>query len=272
MDSQIIFVYCLCDDMLKALEHWEDPQCRVSDAEILTTALVAALYFGGHFRRAQEFLHEQGYLSRKLSSSRFVRRIHRCSDLLLPLFHGLAKLGHELNAKSVYIIDSFPLSVCDNIRIRRCRRYQGEAWRGYQASKRRYFYGLKVHLLVSAQGQPVEFFLTPGAHSDTQALKHYAFDLPKNATITGDKAYNDYGYEDLLQDVGLRLIPLRKKNSKRPLSPAVTYLIATARKAVETTASLIERLLPRHIHSVTAAGFELKVGLFVLACSLNFVS
>ena len=96
--------------------------------------------------------------------------------------------------------------------------------------------------------------------------------MPENATITGDKAYNDYGYEDLLQDVGLRLIPLRKKNSKRPLSPAVTYLMSTARKAVETTASLIERLLPRHIHSVTAAGCELKVALFVLACSLNFVS
>ena len=166
---------------------------------------------------------------------------------------------------------SFPVAACDNIRIPRCRRYQGEAWRGYQASKRRYFYGLKIHLLVTAQGQPVEFFLTPGADSDTKALKQYAFDLPKNATITGDKAYNDYAYEDLLKDIGLHLIPLRKKNSKRPLEPVVTYLMATARKAVETTGSLIERLLPKHIHTVTAAGFELKVALFILACSLNFV-
>jgi len=70
----------------------------------------------------------------------------------LPLFHGLAKLGQQLNAERIYVIDSFPLSVCDNIRIRRCRRYQGEVWRGYQASKRRYFYGLKVQLLVTAQG------------------------------------------------------------------------------------------------------------------------
>ncbi|MBK8534484.1 MAG: hypothetical protein IPL59_04785 [Candidatus Competibacteraceae bacterium] len=53
----------------------------------------------------------------------------------MPLFHGLAGLGHELNVESLYIIDSFPLPVCDNIRIRRCRRYQGEAWRGYQSSK-----------------------------------------------------------------------------------------------------------------------------------------
>jgi len=47
--------------------------------------------------------------------------------------------------------------------------------------------------------------------------------------------------------------------------------MAKARKAIETTGSLIERLLPKHIHTVTAAGFKLKVGLFVLACSLNFI-
>jgi len=60
----------------------------------------------------------------------------------------------------------------------------------------------------------VEFFLTPGADSDTKALKQYAFDWPKNATITGDKAYNDYEYEDRLKDIGLHRIPLRKRNSK----------------------------------------------------------
>jgi hypothetical protein len=55
MDSRIIFVYCLCDDLLKTLGHREDPQCRVSDAEILTVALVAALDFGGRFNRPISF-------------------------------------------------------------------------------------------------------------------------------------------------------------------------------------------------------------------------
>lgn len=271
MDLTIIFVYCLCDDLLKSLRHWEDPQCLVSDAEILTSALVAALYFGGNFQLADTFLHDHGYWPRRLSPSRFVRRLHRCADLWRPLFHQLATLGHQLNPESLYVIDSFPLPVCDNIRIRRCRRYQGEAWRGYQSSKKRYFYGVKIHLLVTARGQPVEFFLTPGAESDTTALKQYDLDLPEGSTLTGDKAYNDYDYEDLLREAGINLIPLRKTNSKRPLEPAVHYLMARARKAVETTGSLIERLLPKHIHSVTPAGFELKVTLFILACSLNVV-
>ncbi len=74
MDLTILFVYCLCDDLLKALRHWEDPQCQVSDAELLTSAFVAALYFGGNFQLAHTFLHEQGYRPRRLSASRFIRR------------------------------------------------------------------------------------------------------------------------------------------------------------------------------------------------------
>ena len=34
---------------------------------------------------------------------------------------------------------------------------------------------------------------------------------------------------------------------------------------------LIECLLSKHLHTVTAAGFKLRVALFILACSLNFV-
>ena len=45
------------------------------------------------------------------------------TDLLTPLFHGLAGLGHQFNPESLYIIDSFPIAVCDNLRIRRCQRY-----------------------------------------------------------------------------------------------------------------------------------------------------
>jgi hypothetical protein len=85
-------------------------------------------------------------------------------------------------------------------------------------------------------------------------------------------ADNDYVYEDLLRKARLVLIPLRKVNSSRPLEPALTYRMAKARKSVETTGSLIERLLPKHIHSVTARGFELKLACFVVACALGFIA
>ena len=171
----------------------------------------------------------------------------------------------------VGVIDSFPIAACDQYRICRSRRYRGEVWRGHQASKRRFFYSLKLHLMVTQTGQPVEFFLTPGSTADVRALKGYLFDVPEGAWITADKAYTDYTLEDGLTEAGRTLSPLRKVNSKHSVPPWVTYLQSTYRKVIETTGSRIERLLPKHIHSVTTRGFELKVDLFVLACSLSFL-
>ncbi len=65
--------------------------------------------------------------------------------------------------------------------------------------------------------------------------------------------------------------PIRKKNSTRPFPPWIFYLQSTYRKIVEPAGSLIVRLLSKSIHSVTPQGFELKVGLFVVATSINFL-
>jgi hypothetical protein len=271
MDTKIVAVFCLCDDMFKALNHHQDPQCQMTDAEVMTTAIIAAMLFRGNFEHARKYLLDEGYMPGMLSKSRFNRRLHRIHELVMTLFAWLGETWKDLNDHSVYVIDSYPIPCCDNYRICRSRRYRGEAWRGYQASKKRWFYGLKIHIMVTEYGQPVEFFLTCGGYSDTSAYRLYAFDLPDQAWITADKAYNDYDVEDAMIEAGLRMRPMRKENSKRPVQPWVFYLQSTYRKIVETTGSLIERLLPKSIHSVTAQGFELKVGLFVLAASLNFL-
>ena len=271
MDTQIIVVFCLCADMLKSLHHYEDAQCQMSDAEVMTTAIVAMLYFKGNFCLASRFLYDGKYIPKMLGKSRFNRRLHRIADLFLTLFLRLGETWKKLNEKSVYVIDSYPIAVCDNYRIKRSKIYHGEDFRGYIASKKRYFYGLHIHILVTEQGEPVEFFLEPGALSDTRALGLYNLDVPEHSFITGDKAYNDYTIEDVMREAGLELLPLRKKNSLRAMPAYMTYLQACIRKIVETTGSLIERLLPKSIHAITAKGFEIKIALFVLACSINFL-
>ena len=129
----------------------------------------------------------------------------------------------------------------------------------------------QVRVEYTEHGEPVEFFLAPGAYSETSALALYNFDLPQQSWVTGDKAYNDYTIEDVMREAGIELLPLRMKNSLRPVPAYMTYLQTGIRKIVETTGSLIERLLPKSIHAVTAKGFELKVALFVLACTIQFL-
>jgi hypothetical protein len=270
MDETITATYCLCDDLLKAIRHQEHPQGQMNDAEVMTTALTAALFFRGKHESARTMLKQYGDIPHMVSKSRFSRRLHRLTEIFVMLFTLLGQTWKTLNTNNIYVIDSLPIAVCDNIRIRRSKIYTDEKFRGYTASKKRYFYGLKIHLMVTQDGQPVECFLTHGGLGDVDALKYYAYELPDGSIIYADKAYNDYKIEDLLKEVDhIELIPIRKKNSTRALPPEVSFVQHYYRKMVETAGSLIEQLLPKSIHAVTSQGFELKVALFVIAYSLN---
>jgi hypothetical protein len=269
MDTEIIIIYCICDDYLKSIHHQEDSQCLMSDGEVMTTALVAVLYYGGNFAMAQRALDKPEYITPMLSKSRFSRRLHRIKHHYLAVFGLLAEMWKALNEKQIYSLDTFPVPVCDNYSIPRAKIYQEKAFHGYTASKRRYFYGLKIHLLVTESGQPVEFFLTPGSFHDGGCLPLFDFDIPADSTVYADKSYNLYWMEDVLKGVGIDLLPIRKKNSRRKLPPWTIYLQNVYRKTVETAGSLIKQRLPSHIHAVTTACFELKVTLFILALSFS---
>ena len=270
MDGQITAIYSLCDDVLKTLHHSEDPQCRMSDAEVMTTAIVAALYFGGNLERARGLLAQPTYIPRMLSKSRFNRRLHALEGLLIYMFQGLGEVFKQLNSSSVYLIDSFPIPACDNIRIPRSKRYRKECYRGYTASKRRYFYGVKLYLVVTAQGEPVEMVLAPGSTADVSALPAFNFDLPQGSTLYSDSAFTLYYLEDVMREAArINFSPMRKKNSTRPVPAYIAYLQARGRKMVETAGSLVARLLPKSIHAVTSRGFELKIMLFVLAYAIS---
>ena len=269
MDIQIVTIFYLCDKLLEAFNPRPHPQTQMSDAEVMTTGVVAALFFGANFQTTRDFLHTHGYIPKMLSKSRFNRRLHRIQPMFITLFKILAQSYVQLNQQKIYVMDTMPIAVCDNIRICRSKLYTDEAFRGYQASKRRYFYGLKVHLLVTASQQPVEFFVTSAGTGDVEGLQWFDFDLPPGSRVYGDKAHNNYEIEDIVATVEVELKPIRKQNSKRAYPPWETYLANYYRKSVETVGSLIERLLPRCIHAVTRQGFELKVVLFVLASSIN---
>lgn len=270
MQDKIITIYCLCADFLIACGHKEDPQATMTTAEVMTTALVATWFYHGNQEYARLFLKEHAYIPNMLSKSRFNRRLHQIPDTLWQgLFYLLAAIHKQTNTEQDYIIDSCPVAVCDNLRIRRCKIYRSEEHRGYCASKRRYFYGLKAHLIVTATGKPVDVVLSPGAMADMPGFRSLLLELPEGADLYGDKGYTDYEWEDLLLSIhNIELTAARKKNSKRPHLGHIGYLCQVIRKRVETTFSQINEHFARSIHAVTSRGFELKVFLTILAYSI----
>jgi hypothetical protein len=122
--------------MLKALQHTEDAQCQMSDAEVMTTAIVAALDYGGNLEKARRMLQREGYIPNMLGKSRFNRRWHRSAASYLALFSQLGETWKQLNSQSIYVIDSFPIAVCDNYRIGRCHIYHNVDYRTHFETNR----------------------------------------------------------------------------------------------------------------------------------------
>ncbi len=55
------------------------------------------------------------------------------------------------------IVDSFPVAVCQNNKIFRCKLFTKKCFHGYTVSKKSYFWGIKVHMLVADEGIPIQF-------------------------------------------------------------------------------------------------------------------
>ena len=265
--DKVIGIYCLIDDILKGLGHSEPKERKVSDSEVITTAVVSALYFKGNQSTTVAYVRSHQLMPQMIHKSGFCKRLHRLASLVLWLFLHLGRWLKYVCGETHYIIDSFPVKVCHNIRISRSRLLQGEQWRGYNVSKREYFYGVKVHLITTQEGIPVELCFVPGAEHDVEALRKMYVDLPAGSVLYGDSAYE---LEDLLkQTESIELKICRKKNSKRPDAPYEAFVKTVMRKRIETAISELVELTPHSIHAVTKEGFLLKILLFVLAYQMK---
>jgi IS5 family transposase len=276
-DINIIGIFCIVDDVLKNLGLKDDVRAKASNSEILTIAILDFLFFGGNFKKALSFVLQHNLFT-KISYSRFLRRLrdlvnnwgHTLFFAFLRIFDELLqqKTGKEYNEKNkTFIIDSKIIKACENVRISRCKKFQGEEFRGYIASKREYAYGVKLHVLCDKYGIIREYAISPASDHDIKGLYFLPLNLPSGSQIIGDKAYNSRFYEELLKQEGIELRPIRKRNMKKEgwieeLSKRVR------RKVVETVLSVLEKVMGIRIHAVTVCGFIMKIVLAIISYNL----
>jgi len=120
----IITAFVVIDTLMEHLGHRSDVRAQVPDSEILTIAVVAAKYVGSHHERAAPMMRALGYLSGRISVSRFNRRLHQLADWMAWIPD---VLGEVFTTGDVFIIDSLPLPVCRRVRARRGRKAPGRA-------------------------------------------------------------------------------------------------------------------------------------------------
>jgi len=271
MQDTIVTIFCYVDDFLKALSWKDDSQCRLCLAEIVTISLTAARFFAGNLESARVFLCEHGYIP-AICKSRLNRRLHA-----IPAFFWhfiVSYLSSKQNPDCMhFLVDSFPIAVCQPVRASRRSLFRGKKYLGYNASKKMWFTGLKVHIIATFKGQPKEFAISAGSMHDLTALQQmYLGTLPRGSTMFGDKAYTSQLFEQkLLASKDILLLAERKANSSRGQSLIYSRYGKKIRKKIETAFSEMVSWLPRRIHAVTNRGFILKLMMLITAFSLSFL-
>jgi hypothetical protein len=262
-DEYIVPVYAVFDDMAKTFLEPVKYKPKMTVAEIMTVAVVAARYFNNNHERALIMMYKTGYIapSRRLSVSRFNRQMHRYADFLAFCVEMLLALCREGEA---FVIDSMPLPVCKRVRARRCRKVRGRDYCGYCAAKKEKFFGWRLHLICTPNGIPVAFSMLPAAYHDLTPLFELTAELPAGATLYGDKGYNYAEGERFLAQDGLRLVPIRKQNMP-PHAWADEYDLRLYRKGIETRNSQLESMAVDRLRARTNAGFDIKVQASVIA-------
>lgn len=265
-DALIVTIYVVIDDTMKLLGHRSHCLAGLSDAEVLTVAVLAALYFGNHHERAVELLTGGGYFPRAIAPSRFNRRLRALADWLALLTDTLSDLIVQTQATVCdCVVDSLPLPVCRRVRARRCRKVRGRPYCGYCDAKKERFFGWRLHLVCTTDGVPVASVLLPASYHDLSPVHELLYGLPRGAWVYADKAYNSANDEaSILAETGVRLVPIRK-NNMAPNTLAERAGLRTFRTTIETVNSQAEAMGIQHLRARTNAGFDLKVQASVLA-------
>ncbi len=263
--TYIVTVYVVIDDVLKEMGHGDDSRAVISNAEIVTVAVVAAKYFQNHHERALCLLQQTHYVPR-LSISRFNRRLHALQEVLLVI---VSLLGEMLATGTVFVIDTMPVPVCKRVRAGRCRKVQGNHYLGYCASKRDYYFGWQLHLVCDVAGIPVAFELLPAQWDELTLVQALLNSLPEGSSVVADKGYISDQDQQLSFIYGrVRLIPKQRRNMTGNTVEDAT-LIRAHRSRIETVNAQLEKMGLQRLHARTNPGFALKVLASLLALTFT---
>ena len=271
-DLKIIAAFCIIEDTMRVAGHKSHKLCGVTDPEVLLVAVVASMYFHNNHERALWTMYNTRFLSKRLSTSRFSRRLHQLAGWLEAITEVLGEvMGQE---GEVFVVDSMPIPVCRRVRAWRCRKIPGRRGRAYFGkcvSKKEKFYGWRLHLICTPQGVPVRFHLIPGSFHDLTPIYELTFGLPKGARVYADKGYISALVKRTLRPTvkrdGVHLIAWHREKMK-PNTFEEWLGLKEYRKSIETRNSQLDKMGIQALHARTNQGFAIKVlsSLFALIC------
>lgn len=164
--------------------------------------------------------------------------------------------------ENYYIIDSMPLEICKISREKRvkiCKEaYETSPDKGFCASQKMYYYGYKLHGIISLNGVFYSIDLTKASVHDNEILNDIKSQIA-DSVLLGDKGYVGKEIQlDLFHTASIKLHTPMRTNQKeyRPYP----YIFRKSRKRLETLFSqLCDQFLIRRNYAKTFEGFRTRI-------------
>ncbi|WP_134344253.1 IS982 family transposase, partial [Flavobacterium psychrophilum] len=238
--DKITDIFCLVDEFCNNFDNYTKdfilgtPSKRpaiMSKSEVIT---ITILFHLSGFRCFKHFYiyyvqkHMQDDFPNTVSYNRFTE-LMQSNILPLTMFLKTCCLG---KCTGISFVDSTPIRVCKNKRIKRNKVFKDIAQVG--KSTMGYFYGFKLHIVINDKGEILSFNITQANVDDREPLKNENFLKNIFGKLFGDKGYISKELTKVLFVDGIHLITSIRNNMKNSLMDMCDKINLRKRSVIET--------------------------------------
>jgi hypothetical protein len=206
-------------------------KARMSNSEVITIIILFQL---SGFRTFKHFYiyyvqkHMTNEFPKTVSYNRFTE-LMQSNLMALTMFAKTCALG---SCTGISFVDSTPIKVCGNKRIKRNKVFKDVANVG--ESRMGWFYGFKLHIVINDKGEILSFCVTQANVDDREPLKNENFLKQIFGKLFGDKGYISEKLHQLLFVDGIQLITNIRNNMKNSLMTMSDKILLRKRSIIET--------------------------------------
>lgn len=238
--NKISDIFCLVDEFCKDFDKTTQsfilgkPSKRpptMSKSEIISICMLFHLSGFRCFKHFYMFYvqrHMQSEFPQTVSYNRFVEL---SQSVLMPMtiFLKTCCLGA---CSGISFVDSTPIRVCNNKRIKRNKVFKGMAEVG--KSTMGWFYGFKLHIVINDRGEILNFAITQANVDDREPLKNEGFLKAVFGKLFADKGYISDKLTKILFVNDIHLITSIRNNMKNSLMTMSDKILLRKRSVIET--------------------------------------
>lgn len=238
--DKITEIFCVVDEFCKEFEKvtqsfilGNKPKRppKMSSSEVISIALFFHLSGFRCFKHFYIFYvqrHMTAEFPKTVSYNRFTE-LMQANLMTMTMFAKTCCLG---TCTGISFVDSTPIRVCSNKRIKRNKVFKDLATVG--KSTVGWFYGFKLHIIINDKGEIISFCVTQAHVDDRDPLKNEGFLKKIFGKLFADKGYISKQLFDALFIDDIHLVTSIRNNMKNSLMTMSDKLILRKRSIIET--------------------------------------